>query len=387
MKATFAVCFLVLAITGFACGHEKRQQLPAFCSGSDVLDCLAESQSSPSSICTGDCRDTLEEYVDECLSGAAAEQFLDALDQACPFCSRSDVLDCVAEFQSSPSSTCTGDCRDTLEEYVDECLSGVAAEQFLDALDQACSFCLRSDVLDCVAESQSSPSSICTGDCRDTLEEYVDECLSGAAAEQFLDALDQACSFCLRSDVLDCLAESQSSPSSTCTGDCRDTLEEYVDECLSGAAAEQFLDALDQACSFCLRSDVLDCLAESQSSPSSICTGDCRDTLEEYVDECLSGAAAEQFLDALDQACPFCLRSDVLDCLAESQLSPSSTCTGDCRDTLEEYVDECLSGAAAEQFLDVLDQACEGESDATTATATLISTVTALIVAVAAAFN
>ena len=83
MKATFAVCFLVLAITGFACGREKRQQLPAFCSGSDVLDCLAESQSSPSSICNGDCRDTLEEYADECLSSAAAEQFLDALDQAC----------------------------------------------------------------------------------------------------------------------------------------------------------------------------------------------------------------------------------------------------------------------------------------------------------------
>ena len=134
----------MLAISGSECGHEKRQQLPAFCSGSDLQDCIQDFAMSPTSICSGDCRDTLEQYVDECLSGVAAEQYLDTLDLVCrnideAFCNKttdpqSDLATCIANYASSPDSVCSGDCRDTLERYGDVCLT----EEYLDELDQAC---------------------------------------------------------------------------------------------------------------------------------------------------------------------------------------------------------------------------------------------------------
>ena len=84
MKATFAVCVLVLlAISASECGPEKRQELPVFCTGSDLATCVADYGATPSSICSGACRDTLEQYGDECLTGDAAEQYLDTLDEVC----------------------------------------------------------------------------------------------------------------------------------------------------------------------------------------------------------------------------------------------------------------------------------------------------------------
>ena len=217
MKATFAVCLLVFAITGSECGPEKRQ-LPEYCMdaaqpGSDLATCILDYASSPTSICTGSCRSTLERYANECL--LAAEQYIATLDQICDstpeapggggsaFCAGSDLATCIADFASSPSSVCSGSCRSTLERYADECLT-VGAEQYIDTLDQVCdstpeapggggsAFCAGSDLATCIADYASSPSSVCSGSCRSTLERYADDCLT-VGAGQYIDTLDQVC--------------------------------------------------------------------------------------------------------------------------------------------------------------------------------------------------
>ena len=79
--------------------------------------------------------------------------------------------------------------------------------------------------------------------------------------------------------------------------------------------------------------------------------------------------------------------SDLYDCLVEYA---KGSCTSDCKTLLEEYADDCLgSEAAAEAYKDTLDQVCGGGDgdDATTVAATLFSTFTALLVAMAAAIN
>ena len=220
MKATFAVCLLVFAITGSECGPEKRQ-LPEYCMdvaqpGSDLATCIFDYASSPSSVCSGSCRSTLERYADECLT-VGAEQYIATLEQICDstpggggsaFCAQaaspgSDLATCILDYASSPSSVCSGSCRSTLERYADECLT-VGAEQYIATLDQVCdstpeapsgggsAFCAGSGLATCIADYASSPSSVCSGSCRSTLERYADECLT-VGAEQYIDTLDQVC--------------------------------------------------------------------------------------------------------------------------------------------------------------------------------------------------
>ena len=83
--------------------------------------------------------------------------------------------------------------------------------------------------------------------------------------------------------------------------------------------------------------------------------------------------------------------SDLQDCINEYRDNPDNTdvLCGDCRSTLEEYADDCL-GAGAEAYRNGLDAACgaAGENGAgSTVEAAALSTISALVVAMAAVFN
>ena len=148
-------------------------------------------------------------------------------------------------------------------------------------------------------------------------------------------------------------------------------------------------------------SAVYKCLTEYASGT---CTDECLTELVKYADECLgSEAAAEAYKMALEQACGndagFCqdalsnTDSAVYKCLVKYA---SGTCTDECITELVKYADECLgSEAAAEAYKMALEDCPKNGGgdddgsgdDATTVAATLFSTITALLVAMAAALN
>ena len=81
----------------------------------------------------------------------------------------------------------------------------------------------------------------------------------------------------------------------------------------------------------------------------------------------------------------------LFDCAADYNTDPKSVCSGDCKDELLKYADECL-GDLADTYKDTLNTVCRGkgdngsaEDDATRMGATLFSTISALLVAVFAA--
>ena len=76
------------------------------------------------------------------------------------------------------------------------------------------------------------------------------------------------------------------------------------------------------------------------------------------------------------------INSDLQDCIDEFTADPENVCGG-CRSVLDEYADECLSGAAAEAYRDGLDAACGADA----IVAAVLTTISALVLAMAAVFN
>ena len=75
--------------------------------------------------------------------------------------------------------------------------------------------------------------------------------------------------------------------------------------------------------------------------------------------------------------------SHLFTCTANLATNPSTACSGDCRSTLEGYVDECLNGAAADAFKNNINIICgrdtgdtgDDSNDAATVEAALISSI------------
>ena len=153
-------------------------------------------------------------------------------------------------------------------------------------------------------------------------------------------------------------------------------------------------------------SQLATCISRSTTDPTTVCTGNCRELLEKYAETCLTGNTADQFMANINtlcsgsapsvpsvpgsQVCSAFLdaSSDLFTCNTDLAANPDSACSGDCRSALEEYVEECLSEAAADTFNDNINTVCgetEAEGGATSVGATLISTISALMVAVSAA--
>ena len=141
-------------------------------------------------------------------------------------------------------------------------------------------------------------------------------------------------------------------------------------------------------------SELAMCNTQLVTDPTAVCTGNCRELLEKYAETCLSGTVADQFMAALNTTCEpdvpevpgsqVCTAfldtsSDLYMCNAELV---ANTCSSDCRSALKEYVEDCLDEAFADSFNDNIDTVC---GDATTVGATLISIISALMVAVSAA--
>ena len=135
-------------------------------------------------------------------------------------------------------------------------------------------------------------------------------------------------------------------------------------------------------------SELTMCITQFGTDPTSVCTDACRELLQKYFEMCLTGDQDLNTVCGGSQVCTDFLdtSSDLFTCNANLATNPDSACSSDCREALEEYIEDCLDGATADTFNDSLDRACgDVEGDATTVGATLISTVSALMVAVSAA--
>ena len=148
-------------------------------------------------------------------------------------------------------------------------------------------------------------------------------------------------------------------------------------------------------------SDLFNCATNYATNPDSICSGTCKNLLFEYADDCLgTQAAADAYKEGIDNLCDrepdkcseaTTAGSDLFNCIRNYATDPDSVCSGDCKDELLEYADECL-GVVADTYKDTLNTVCRGkgdngsaEDDATRMGATLFSTISALLVAVLAA--
>ena len=155
MKVIFAACLLlVLTITSSECKHEKKQ-LPQICTdvgtpGNEVYNCFIAVSSSSQDACTPSCRDTLEEYADDCLVGGA-DAFKAALATLCGNntnggdCSDAatpgnELYDCFSAYALQSDDACTASCLEVLGEYAEECTGGsqAAADAYEEALERFC---------------------------------------------------------------------------------------------------------------------------------------------------------------------------------------------------------------------------------------------------------
>ena len=72
-------------------------------------------------------------------------------------------------------------------------------------------------------------------------------------------------------------------------------------------------------------------------------------------------------------------------CGADLAAQNNAACSSSCRSTFENYISQCLGGAEAQALNDIITEQCGSSSGATTITP--VVTFSAVIVAVAAAFN
>ena len=124
---------------------------------SDIFRCNAELVQRSNSACEGDCRTTLEQYADDCLMGAAAQTYKDSIETLCsssplpvptnpasnPTCtafgdSSSQLFMCNVDLVQRSQMACSADCRSAFDNYVDECLQGAAADTFRSPITTLC---------------------------------------------------------------------------------------------------------------------------------------------------------------------------------------------------------------------------------------------------------
>ena len=155
-------------------------------------------------------------------------------------------------------------------------------------------------------------------------------------------------------------------------------------------------------------SDLFQCNVQLGQGSNSVCEGNCRTTLEQYADDCLVGAGGAQALkDSIERVCstsvptgvptnpasnPTCTAfadssSQLFMCNANLVQRSQTACGADCRSAFDNYVDECLQGAAADTFRNSIATLCsEGTDSAGAMGPALFSTASALFFAVYAAF-
>ena len=81
MKAALiAACLLALTFTITDALDKKQNAVNCANQGANITTCIANLGSNPTSVCTGDCRTTLEAYYDACDSSGTARS---AYDMAC----------------------------------------------------------------------------------------------------------------------------------------------------------------------------------------------------------------------------------------------------------------------------------------------------------------
>ena len=151
-------------------------------------------------------------------------------------------------------------------------------------------------------------------------------------------------------------------------------------------------------------SELFRCQMEFTQRSSSVCEGNCRSVMEQYLEKCIGGDAAQSFKDSIGSICPstsptnpatstnsVCTaftdaNSELFRCNAGLASTSQSACEGDCRSELEQYADDCL-GNAAQAYKDSITAVCgEGSSAAGIGSTTLLTTVSALLFAVYTAF-
>ena len=156
MKVIFAACLLlVLTITSSECSHEKKQ-LPQICTdvatpGNEVYNCFIAVSSVSQDACTASCRDTLDDYADECLAGgadafkAAVATLCDPVDPDDKTCTNAltpgnEAYDCITAYASQSDDACTASCLETLRDYAEKCTGGsqAAADAYVEALETFC---------------------------------------------------------------------------------------------------------------------------------------------------------------------------------------------------------------------------------------------------------
>ena len=155
MKVIFAACLLlVLTITSSECKHEKKQ-LPQICTdvgtpGNEVYNCFIAVSNVSQDACTTSCRDTLDDYADECLVGGA-DAFKAAVATLCDpgpdnnTCTNAvtpgnEAYECFTAYGLQSDDACTASCLEVLGEYAEECTGGsqAAADAYEEALETFC---------------------------------------------------------------------------------------------------------------------------------------------------------------------------------------------------------------------------------------------------------
>ena len=79
-----------------------------------------------------------------------------------------------------------------------------------------------------------------------------------------------------------------------------------------------------------------------------------------------------------------CLSSEVTNCLTNFQGGSDAACSSACRSALTDYYEDCLDGIGLDTFNQGYETLC---GDAATVGATLFTTISAVLVAVATALN
>ena len=229
--------------------------------------CNDTNECEDSSICQGNCINTIGSYRCHCLEG-----FYYMNDTLC-----ADINECLFD-----NGNCAQDCSNTIGSY--ECSCGVG---YLKNGSNACV-----DINECLLENGN-----CTQDCSNTIGSY--ECSCGVG---YLKNGSYACV-----DINECLLEN-----GNCTQDCSNTIGSY--ECSCGVG---YLKNGSYACD-----DINECLLDNGN-----CAQDCSNTIGSY--ECSCGGG---YLKNGSNAC-----IDINECLLDN-----GNCAQDCSNTLGSY--ECSCG-------------------------------------------
>jgi hypothetical protein len=266
-----------------------------------------------------------------------------------------------------------------------------------------------SELFTCISAFSSLSDSVCEDPCKSVLEDYGTNCPAGAAVPDALDLLcnpqPEACTNIATpgNALYECNTQFTLGSKSICEGDCKTALDSYADECLGGTA-QAFKDQIETFCSgttdpTCAEinddtSDLYQCTEALDDAPRTACGDSCKTALEAYADECLGGAA-DAYKDDLGTFCAnvSSVCGDFLDedtnlykCNRYLTSRSESACDSSCKSDLVKYADECVTEAVGDALKDSLNAYCdEITGSGVTVGSALLSTLSALLIAVAAA--